>query len=284
MDPEEKIGFGECKSAQNREIKEARRRTNVATTIWQTLDEKERRCRSTSKRAQRGKRWGNFPPEVRAAIIARQAKETKQVAALAKANADNKWLRGDVASARHELYDMKKACVPRQCRTPRESILDCTADARTSAVCLLHARAGAQTSLQESCDADFELRIAKERAVAKERSLKSQVVSTERANKEVYAADRVTQRAFFRTYQYADSVQEQAGELCSVAGDAAQEVMTAAKSLPPSKRAALENMRSLARAPSDSAALATAVIASRSAKGPLLPSSLQARRKTSARG
>ena len=76
--------------------------------------------------------------------------------------------------------------------------------------------------------------------MAKERSLKSQVVRTERANKEVYAADRVTQRAFFRTYQYADSVQEQAGELCSVAGDAAQEVMTAAKSLPPSKRAALE--------------------------------------------
>ena len=98
----------------------------------------------------------------------------------------------------------------------------------------------AQTSLRESCDADFELRIAKERAVAKERSLKSQVVSTERANKQVYAADRVTQRAFFRTYQYADAVQEQAGELCSAAGDAAQEVMAAAKSLPPSKRAALE--------------------------------------------
>jgi hypothetical protein len=97
-----------------------------------------------------------------------------------------------------------------------------------------------QKSLQESYDADYNLRIANERAAANKRKFKSQVVCTERANQQVYAADRVTQRASYSTFQHAGFVQEQASVLCSAAEAASQEVMAAAKSLPPSKRTSLE--------------------------------------------
>ena len=97
-----------------------------------------------------------------------------------------------------------------------------------------------QKALQESYDADYNLRIANERAAANKRKFKSQVVCTERANQQVYAADRVTQRASYSTFQHAGFVQEQASVLCSAAEAASQEVMAAAKSLPPSKRTSLE--------------------------------------------
>ena len=105
---------------------------------------------------------------------------------------------------------------------------------------VLAAHCVVQESLQKSVDADFKLRIAQEKAAAKERDLKSHVVCTDRANKAVYKADRAAQRAAFSTFKDADTVQQQARELCSAAGNAAAEVKKAARSLPPSKRQALE--------------------------------------------
>ena len=97
-----------------------------------------------------------------------------------------------------------------------------------------------QTSRQEFADADFKRRIAQEKAAANERDLESHVACTDRANAAVFKADRATQRAAFSTFQHSETVQQQAGELCSIAGKAAAEVMKAARSLPPSKRQALE--------------------------------------------
>mgnify|MGYP006111339593 CR=1 FL=1 len=97
-----------------------------------------------------------------------------------------------------------------------------------------------QKALQESCDADYNLRIANERAAANEQKLMNQVVCTERANEQVYAADRVTQRACYSTLKHSAFVQEQTGVLCSAAEAASREVMAATKTLPPSKRQALE--------------------------------------------
>jgi len=97
-----------------------------------------------------------------------------------------------------------------------------------------------QESLQKSADADFKRRIAQEKAVANERDLKSHVACTNRANAAVFKADRATQRATFSAFKHADSVQQLAGGLCSAAGKAAADVKKAARSLPPSKRQALE--------------------------------------------
>ena len=107
-----------------------------------------------------------------------------------------------------------------------------------SLVCL--PRIVVQESLQKSADADFKRRIAQEKAAANERDLKSHVLCTNRANAAVFKADRATQRATFSTFKHADSVQQLAGELCSAAGKAAAEVKKAARSLPPSKRQALD--------------------------------------------
>ena len=72
----------------------------------------------------------------------------------------------------------------------------------------------------------------------------NQVVRTERANEQVYAADRVTHeralRACYSTIKHSAFVQEQTGVLCSAAEAASREVMAATKTLPPSKRQALE--------------------------------------------
>tara|TARA_B110000037_G_scaffold8266_1_gene8885 strand:+ start:281 stop:1069 length:789 start_codon:yes stop_codon:yes gene_type:complete len=203
-------------------------------------DAKERRFRSKGRLAWRGQKWRKkYTPEERAAMIVRQAKD----AALAKARAANKRLCGEVASANGELWSAKQAHarrLPRQRALAHvhDSVLDMRA--RTCQRDVFAPRVLVQKALQESYDADYNLRIANERAAANKRKFKSQVVCTERANQQVYAADRVTQRASYSTFQHAGFVQEQASVLCSAAEAASQEVMAAAKSLPPSKRTSLE--------------------------------------------
>jgi hypothetical protein len=96
-----------------------------------------------------------------------------------------------------------------------------------------------QTSRQESYDADYNLRIAKEQARKRERDLKCKVVQLDRTNRVVFEADRATARASHRVLTHADTVQKDGAVLVDAAMDATRGLQDALK-VPLSKRGVVD--------------------------------------------
>ena len=107
MDPEEKIGSqppttpSVPKKGFQKNLREHRRHERPTRS---DMAKGKKRCRSVTKLNEQTRRWLSKPPEERAALIAVQ-KSTD----LAKAQATNKRLCGEVASARGELWSEKQA-------------------------------------------------------------------------------------------------------------------------------------------------------------------------------
>ena len=106
-------------------------------------------------------------------------------------------------------------------------------------VCECGGRVLVQTSRQESYDADYNLRIAKEQARKRERDLKCKVVQLDRTNRVVFEADRATARASHRVLTHADTVQKDGAVLLDAAMDATRGLQDALK-VPLSKRGVVD--------------------------------------------